>query len=72
MAIRTEFVKPERGRYLHRTEHPEITHYRATVLQGFSATHRLEGVKAAISGRIGNAVRIPLAASIGQRPASAS
>ena len=67
VTIRTEFFKPEKGRYLHPTEHRAITHYEAAVLQGFPATHRFVGTKTAIARQIGNAVPVPLGAAVGQR-----
>lgn len=66
VTIRTEFFKPEKGRYLHPTEHRAITHYEAAVLQGFPDTHRFVGSKTAIARQIGNAVPVPLGAAIGQ------
>jgi DNA (cytosine-5)-methyltransferase 1 len=60
VTIRTEFFKPEKGRYLHPTEHRAITHYEAAVLQGFPDTHRFVGSKTEIARQIGNAVPIPL------------
>lgn len=64
VTIRTEFFKPEKGRYLHPTENRAITHYEAAVLQGFPDTHRFVGSKTAIARQIGNAVPIPLARAI--------
>ena len=66
VTIRTEFFKPEKGRYLH----PDpgvmraITHYEASLLQGFPDSHRFVGSKTAIAKQIGNAVPIPLGAAI--------
>lgn len=71
VTIRTEFFKPEKGRYLHPTEHRAITHYEAAVLQGFPDTHRFVGSKTAIARQIGNAVPVPLGAAIGRQIASA-
>lgn len=70
VTIRTEFFKPEKGRYLHPTEHRAITHYEAAVLQGFPDTHRFVGSKTAIAKQIGNAVPVPLGAAIGRHIAS--
>lgn len=64
VTIRTEFFKPEKGRYLHPFEHRAITHYEAAVLQGFPDTHRFVGSKTAIARQIGNVVPIPLARAI--------
>jgi DNA (cytosine-5)-methyltransferase 1 len=71
VTIRTEFFKPEKGRYLHPTENRAITHYEAAVLQGFPATHKFVGSKVAIARQIGNAVPIPLGAAIGRVLAAA-
>ncbi|CAG7614874.1 putative BsuMI modification methylase subunit YdiO [Leucobacter soli] len=64
VTIRTEFFKPEKGRYLHPTEHRAITHYEAALLQGFRGSHRFVGSKSAIARQIGNAVPIPLGRAI--------
>jgi DNA (cytosine-5)-methyltransferase 1 len=70
VTIRTEFFKPEKGRYLHPTEHRAITHYEAAILQGFPEDHRFVGSKTAIARQIGNAVPIPLGEAIGRLLAS--
>ncbi|WP_347277554.1 DNA cytosine methyltransferase [Gulosibacter molinativorax] len=67
MTIRTEFFKPEKGRYLHPTENRAITHYEAALLQGFPDNHRFVGSKTAIARQIGNAVPIPLGKAIAQQ-----
>ena len=64
VTIRTEFFKPEKGRYLHPVENRAITHYEAALLQGFPATHRFVGSKTSIARQIGNAVPIPLGQAI--------
>lgn len=64
VTIRTEFFKPEKGRYLHPTARRAITHYEAAVLQGFPRNHQFVGSKTAIARQIGNAVPIPLGAAI--------
>jgi len=66
VTIRTEFFKPEKGRYLHPVENRAITHYEAAVLQGFPDTHRFVGSKTAIARQIGNAVPVPLARAIAE------
>ncbi|MDJ1113388.1 DNA cytosine methyltransferase [Microbacterium dauci] len=71
VTIRTEFFKPEKGRYLHPTKNRAITHYEAAVLQGFPPDHQFVGSKTAIARQIGNAVPIPLGAAIGRQIASA-
>ncbi|KQV08308.1 DNA methyltransferase [Leifsonia sp. Root112D2] len=70
VTIRTEFFKPEKGRYLHPTEDRAITHYEAAVLQGFPADHKFMGSKTAIARQIGNAVPIPLGEAIARQLAS--
>ena len=67
VTIRTEFFKPEKGRYLHPVANRAITHYEAAILQGFPETHRFVGSKTAIAKQIGNAVPIPLGAAIAQQ-----
>lgn len=64
VTIRTEFWKPEKGRYLHPTEHRAITHFEATRIQGFPDDFRWVGSKTAIGHQIGNAVPIPLGRAI--------
>ncbi|MCY7287609.1 MAG: DNA cytosine methyltransferase, partial [Cryobacterium sp.] len=62
--IRTEFFKPEKGRYLHPSADRAITHFEAAVLQGFPHDHKFVGSKTAIAKQIGNAVPIPLGRAI--------
>lgn len=64
VTIRTEFFKPEKGRYLHPTEDRAITHYEAALLQGFPTDHRFVGSRTAIARQIGNAVPIALGAAV--------
>lgn len=73
VTIRTEFFKPEKGRYLHPdpTVHRAITHFEAARLQGFPDTYKWMGTKTAIARQIGNAVPIQLAAFLGQLIADA-
>lgn len=71
VTIRTEFFKPEKGRYLHPTEDRALTHYEAALIQGFPATHRWVGSKTAIARQIGNAVPIPLGKAIANHLANA-
>jgi DNA (cytosine-5)-methyltransferase 1 len=66
VTIRTEFFKPEKGRYLHPTENRAITHLEAARLQGFDDTFRWCGSKLQIARQIGNAVPVELAAAIGK------
>lgn len=70
VTIRTEFFKPEKGRYLHPVENRAITHYEAARLQGFPETHRFVGSKTAIARQIGNAVPIPLGAAVARQIAA--
>lgn len=71
VTIRTEFFRPEKGRFLH----PQwenggvqinraLTHAEAAVVQGFDERHVWCGSKAAIARQIGNAVPPPLARAI--------
>lgn len=71
VTIRTEFFKPEKGRYIHPEEDRAITHYEAALLQGFGPEHRLVGSRTDIARQIGNAVPIPLGAAIGRLLADA-
>lgn len=64
VTIRTEFFKPEKGRYLHPTDQRPITHYEAAMLQGFPEDFLWCGSKTAIAKQIGNAVPIPLGTAI--------
>ena len=54
--IRTEFFKPEKGRYLHPSQHRPITHREAARLQSFPDSFRFCGSKIEIAKQIGNAV----------------
>ena len=54
--IRCEFYKPEKGRYLHPSEHRPITHWEAARLQTFPDDYRWFGSKIRIAIQIGNAV----------------
>ncbi|MEU8650386.1 DNA cytosine methyltransferase [Streptomyces sp. NPDC048737] len=64
VTIRTEFYKPEKGRYLHPEEHRPITHFEAARIQGFPPEFRWCGSKTEIATQIGNAVPIPLGKAI--------
>lgn len=61
VTIRTEFFKPEKGRYLHPEQHRPITHREAARLMGFPDDFRFTGSKTEIARQIGNAVPPPLA-----------
>jgi DNA (cytosine-5)-methyltransferase 1 len=62
--MRTEFFKPEKGRYLHPSEHRPITHREAARFQSFPDDFRFCGNKIAIAKQIGNAVPPLLAARL--------
>jgi len=64
VTIRTEFFKPEKGRYLHPSENRALTHYEAARLQGFPRHFKWYGSKTEIARQIGNAVPIPLGRAI--------
>jgi DNA (cytosine-5)-methyltransferase 1 len=67
VTIRTEFFKPEKGRYLHPRQNRALTHHEAARIQGFPDEYRWVGSKAAIARQIGNAVPIPLGAAIARQ-----
>lgn len=54
--IRTEFFKPEKGRYLHPVQHRPITHREAARFQSFPDDFKFMGSKIEIVRQIGNAV----------------
>ena len=54
--IRTEFYKPEKGRFLHPSEDRPITHWEAARIQTFPDTFLWHGTKIRIAIQIGNAV----------------
>lgn len=56
VTIRTEFFKPEKGRYLHPVQHRAITHREGARLQSFPDDFKFCGSKAEIARQIGNAV----------------
>lgn len=62
VTIRTEFFKPEKGRYLHPEKHRPITHREAARIQSFPDSFCFLGSKVEIAKQIGNAVP-PLLAS---------
>jgi len=64
VTIRTEFFKPEKGRYLHPVQHRPITHREAARLQSFPDQFRFLGSKTEIAKQIGNAVPCALAARV--------
>lgn len=66
VTIRTEFFKPEKGRYLHPEANRAITHLEAALLQGFPLNYKWVGSKTAIARQIGNAVPLHLGKAIGE------
>ena len=64
VTIRTEFFKPEKGRYLHPVKHRPITHREAARIQSFPDSFKFLGSKIEIARQIGNAVPPLLAAQI--------
>jgi DNA (cytosine-5)-methyltransferase 1 len=66
VTIRTEFFKPEKGRYLHPEQHRPITHREAARLMGFPDDFRFAGNKTHVARQIGNAVPPALAGALGR------
>jgi DNA (cytosine-5)-methyltransferase 1 len=64
VTIRTEFFKPEKGRYLHPTEDRPITHREAARLQTFPDDFVFVGSRTQVAKQIGNAVPPDLAHAI--------
>lgn len=64
VTIRTEFFKPEKGRYLHPEQHRPITHREAARFQSFPDDFVFKGTKIEVAKQIGNAVPPVLAARI--------
>jgi len=62
--IRTEFFKPEKGRYLHPVADRVISHREAARIQTFPDWYVFEGTKVEIARQIGNAVPPVLGAAI--------
>jgi DNA-methyltransferase (dcm) len=56
VTIRTEFFKPEKGRYLHPDQHRPITHREAARIMSFPDSFKFLGSKVEIARQIGNAV----------------
>lgn len=56
VTIRTEFFKPEKGRYLHPVQDRPITHREAARFQSFPDEFQFVGSKISIAKQIGNAV----------------
>ncbi len=66
VTIRTEFFKPEKGRYLHPEQHRPITHREAARFQSFPDSFRFAGTKIEIAKQIGNAVPPLLAEKVAE------
>ena len=64
--IRTEFFKPEKGRYLHPVEHRPITIREGARLQTFPDGFAFVGSAVQVAKQIGNAVPVALATLIGK------
>jgi len=64
VTIRTEFYKPEKGRYLHPVAHRPITHLEAALIQTFPENYVWCGTKIQVGIQIGNAVPPMLATAI--------
>ena len=67
VTIRTEFFKPEKGRYLHPEQDRPITHREAARIQSFPDDFLFFGSKTEIARQIGNAVPVKLASAIARR-----
>ena len=66
VTIRTEFFKPEKGRYIHPVANRAITHREAAILQGFPSEYLWAGTREQIARQIGNAVPLELGAAVGR------
>ncbi|MDX2036171.1 MAG: DNA cytosine methyltransferase [Isosphaeraceae bacterium] len=64
VTIRTEFYKPEKGRYLHPEADRPITHREAARLQGFPDSFDFRGSRIQVGVQIGNACPPPLAEAL--------
>lgn len=64
VTIRTEFFRPEKGRFLHPVEDRPITHMEAALIQGFPSDFLWAGTPTSIARQIGNAVPPPMARAI--------
>lgn len=65
LTIRTEFFKPEKGRYLHPREHRPITIREAARIQTFPDTYLIVGSNVQAAKQVGNAVPAELGRNIG-------
>jgi DNA (cytosine-5)-methyltransferase 1 len=66
VTVRTEFFKPEKGRYLHPSADRPITHREAARLQSFPDDFVFEGSKIEVSRQIGNAVPVGLGSALAE------
>jgi DNA (cytosine-5)-methyltransferase 1 len=66
LTIRTEFFKPEKGRYLHPEADRPITHREAARLQTFPDDFQFFGSKIQVARQIGNAVPPKLARAVAE------
>jgi len=64
--MRTEFFKPEKGRYLHPSQHRPITHREAARFQTFPDEFKFSGTKIDMAKQIGNAVPPMMAATLAE------
>ncbi len=64
VTIRTEFFKPEKGRYLHPDQDRAITHREAARLMTFPDNYIFVGGKSSVAKQIGNAVPVEFAKHI--------
>jgi DNA (cytosine-5)-methyltransferase 1 len=64
VTVRTQFFKPDKGRYIHPSADRAITYAEAALLQGFPLDYIWYGSPAQIAKQIGNAVPVPLAATV--------
>ena len=67
VTIRTEFFKPEKGRYLHPEKPRPITHREAARLMGFPDNFLFRGSKTEIARQIGNAVPPSMAGAVARQ-----
>jgi len=66
LTVRTEFFKPEKGRYLHPEADRPITHREAARLQTFPDDFEFFGSKIEVARQIGNAVPPKLARAVAE------
>ena len=69
LTIRTEFFKPEKGRYLHPGQDRAISHLEASLLQTFPKQYLWSGSKISVARQIGNAVPVRFAEAIAREVA---